>query len=227
MLSVPSPSLPLSEEDIDDLLYFARTDSLSDLQESLSSFSTSTSTLSPSLPPSQLLSLAVDPSTGNSALHMASANGHVEIINYILSIFPDSASSPKEKQEEEGGERESKKGLLDMQNKAGNTALHYASLNGHSPAVKALISAGADPSVQNSAGHEAAFEAERAEKAEVAEFLLGLARDRDGEGMDRGDEDKMELNGEGEKAINGEDGDEQVRELEKGIDQLSTNGTKP
>ena len=227
MPSVPDPTPSLSEEEIDDLLYFARTNSLSDLQESLSSLSTTTSAPSPSWQPSQLLFHAVDPSTGNSALHMVSANGHVEIINYILSLLSDPNSSPGLEQEAEGGE--STKELLNKQNKAGNTALHYASLNGHLSAVKTLITAGADPSVQNSAGHKAAFEAERAEKAEVAEFLLGITRGREGEGegVDRGDEDEVELSGEGGKVVDSGDGGEQVKELEKGMDKLSTNGTKP
>ena len=223
MPCVPDPSPSLPEEDVDDLLYFARTNSLSDLQETLSNLSTTNS--APSLQSSQLLFHAVDPSTGNSALHMASANGHVEIINYILSLLSDPNPNLDLEQEAEGGG--SKKELLNMQNKAGNTALHYASLNGHLSAVKTLVTAGVNPSVQNSAGHEAAFEAERAEKVEVAEFLLGLARGRDGEGVDRGDEDEVELDGDGETVGDGGDGGEEVKELEKGIDKLSTNGTKP
>ena len=224
MPSVSDLDPSLSEEDIDDLLYFARTNSLSDLQETLSNLSTSRSAPPPSLQPLLLLSHAVDPSTGNSALHMASANGHVEIINYILSLFSDPDSNPGL---EQGGGGGSKNELLNMQNKAGNTALHYASLNGHLSAVQALITAGADHGIQNSAGHEAALEAERAEKAEVAEFLLGLARGGDGDGVDKGDADQLELNGEEGKVVDGEDEGGQVEELEKGIDKLSTNGTKP
>lgn len=61
---------------------------------------------------------------------------------------------------------------LNLQNAAGNTPLHWASLNGHLPAVKILIEAGADPTVTNQAGKDAVYEAEASEKTDVATWLL-------------------------------------------------------
>lgn len=61
---------------------------------------------------------------------------------------------------------------LNLQNSSGNTPLHWAALNGHLPAVKLLIEAGADPTVMNKAGKDAVYEAEANEKNELAAWLL-------------------------------------------------------
>lgn len=66
--------ITLDPDTIDDILYFARTNSLADLTELLSTTATSLSTNS-----TAILLAAIDLDTGNSALHMASANGHTGI----------------------------------------------------------------------------------------------------------------------------------------------------
>lgn len=73
---IMSSSYPITLDPatIDDILYFARTNSLADLTELLSTTATSLSTNS-----TAILRAAIDPDTGNSALHMASANGHTGI----------------------------------------------------------------------------------------------------------------------------------------------------
>lgn len=62
--------------------------------------------------------------------------------------------------------------FVNQQNAQGNTALHWGALNGHLPIVKQLIEAKADMWIKNTAGHLAMFEAERAEKNEVVQYLL-------------------------------------------------------
>jgi hypothetical protein len=64
----PTPQTQLSDEEIDDLLYFARTGDL----QALKAFSTEKNTT-----PSDLLTQAIDPSTGNTLLHFCAANGHI------------------------------------------------------------------------------------------------------------------------------------------------------
>lgn len=61
---------------------------------------------------------------------------------------------------------------MDLQNRSGNTPLHWAALNGHLEAVKILIATGANSSVRNKAGHDVVYEAEINSKEDVVEWLL-------------------------------------------------------
>lgn len=91
--------------------------------------------------------------------------------------------------------------ILNAQNKAGNTALHWAALNGHLEAVKVLLEEGSDPTITNQRGHDAVYEAELNDKREVVEWVLkeggeglemGVAGGEEGEGEDVGDEEMEE-----------------------------------
>lgn len=63
--------------------------------------------------------------------------------------------------------------ILAHANNEGNKALHWAALNGHLEAVKALVAKGADMGVRNKAGRTAGFEAQRAGRGDVVGWLLG------------------------------------------------------
>ncbi|KAH9790199.1 ANK REP REGION domain-containing protein [Citrus sinensis] len=67
-------------------------------------------------------------SQGRTALHMASANGHLGIVEYLIGRGVDINASNEEK----------------------NTPLHYACLNGHTEVAKKLVLSGANISVLNS-----------------------------------------------------------------------------
>jgi hypothetical protein len=67
--------------------------------------------------------------------------------------------------------------FLDAVNDAGNTALHWAALNGHLESVKLLIQSGADVTIINRAGHDAVYEAEINDKNEVVDWLLGAVEE--------------------------------------------------
>lgn len=99
------------------------------------------------------LSLTVDEETGNTPLHMACANGHLECVKLILEDPIEAAS-------------------LNAKNASGNTPLHWTCLNGHRNIVEMLIQAGADPLIENNAGLDALFEAENNGREEVIEWLL-------------------------------------------------------
>ena len=67
----------------------------------------------------------------NTALHMSSANGHLEVVKLLLaqkSVTPNQL------------------------NDTGNTALHYAALNGKKDVVQLLIDAKADANIKNEFG---------------------------------------------------------------------------
>lgn len=106
--------------------------------------------------------------------------------------------------------------ILNAQNKAGNTALHWAALNGHLDAVKVLLEEGADPTITNSRGHDAVYEAEVNDRKEVVDWVLkeggeglemGVAGGEEGEleGEEIGDEDEGMAEGAGKE--NGVGGD--------------------
>ena len=72
--------------------------------------------------------------------------------------------------------------IINAQNKAGNTALHWAALNGHLESVKVLLDQGGDPTITNQRGHDAVYEAELNDKKEVVEWVLKEG----GEGLEEG-----------------------------------------
>ncbi|KAL9040742.1 MAG: hypothetical protein Q9214_004361 [Letrouitia sp. 1 TL-2023] len=160
----------VTDDQIDDLLYLARTNSLSDLRKAVSAFSESQNTS-----PQDILLATIHPESGNSLLHMTSANGCMDVLSYLLPPSPTSLD-------------------VNLQNLAGNTPLHWASLNGHLDAVKALVGAGADPALRNATGHDAVYEAEIGGKEEVVSWLL-----KEGKGLEKGvGGDHVEEEGNGE-----------------------------
>ena len=64
--------MPLSEDELDDVLYSARVGDTEALQEALAEASKEHAG-----PPHDILAAAVDAESGNTALHMAAANGHI------------------------------------------------------------------------------------------------------------------------------------------------------
>ncbi|MCJ1271808.1 hypothetical protein MMC22_011713 [Lobaria immixta] len=146
--------MSLTEDEIDDLLYYARNGQLDDFRASIEAFARTSNTSH-----YEVVRAAVDHQSGNSSLHMASANGHSNVLNYVLATIHPASREPRAP-------------TLNVQNASGNTPLHWASLNGHLEAVKILMAAGADPSVTNQAGHDAVYEAEiNSEDAVVKWFL--------------------------------------------------------
>ena len=63
--------MALAEDDIDDLVYFARAGELVDLKEAVDQAAKGTNSS-----PLEVLISAVDPANRNGMLHMAAANGH-------------------------------------------------------------------------------------------------------------------------------------------------------
>jgi len=98
-----------------------------------------------------------DEHTNTNAIHMASANGHFEVIKYLLSKLskPDATK------------------LINEQNNEGNTSLHWAALNGHLDIVKLFCDEyEADAFIKNKFNHDPIFEAENSNKDEVESYFL-------------------------------------------------------
>lgn len=138
---------PLDQEDQDSIIMDARSGDLESLKEIF------TTLIDPSV-----LYTCQDEITKSTALHMASGNGHFDVVEYIVSTVP----------------KEHLKEYINCQNETGNTALHWASLNGKLDIVELLCNDenDADPFIRNNFGHDAIFEAENNGKEDVETFFL-------------------------------------------------------
>lgn len=115
----------------------------------------------------------------------------IGILKYLASLVADPATPPS-----------LRSAILNLQNRSGNTALHWAALNGHLEAVKILVASGANSSVRNKAGFDAVFEAEINSKGAVVEWLLKegnldeeAANNNDDDGDDDDDHDATPRDG--------------------------------
>ncbi|KAK5778280.1 Yar1p PWA37_000474 [Arxiozyma heterogenica] len=137
---------PLDQEDQDAIILDARAGDLDSLKEIF------TTLIDPCM-----LQTCRDSISKSTALHMACGNGHLETTKYILSLIP----------------KDQLKEYVNLQNETGNTALHWAALNGHQPIVELLCDEfEADPFIKNCFGHDAIFEAENNNKEEVETYFL-------------------------------------------------------
>lgn len=219
----PPPSFPLTPDEIDDLIYSSRTDDLEGLKEQIESLINAKDRLpDSSSTKAAILAAAIDydqtDGTGSksSLLHYASANGHLTVVEYLLSLLRESSAGETQREinDEEGTEKTSPTQsysqaslrIINHSNVSGNTPLHWASLNGHLPVVQALVHAGADAKIKNSAGRDCIVEAElaaaegsgdRAEKArECVLWMLKECEGIDGaEGDDTEKENDSQVNG--------------------------------
>lgn len=122
-----------------------------------------------------LLSYA-NPSTGNTALHMAAANGHGHVCSWILGLL-DTPSSSSERY-----------CLLSRKNAHGNTPLHWATINGHQHIVSLFVhpTDSDDQSlvsslinVKNNANRRAVDEAEMHQCRSIMSLLLQIESTKD------------------------------------------------
>lgn len=117
--------------------------------------------------------------------------------------------------------------ILNTQNNAGNTALHWAALNGHLESVKVLLDHGSDPTITNQRGHDAVFEAELNDKQNVVEWVLKEG----GAGLEAGIAGEIaegEAEGDGDEETDNMDedvaDDELSKQVAKELGQLGLEG---
>ncbi|CAK9073073.1 unnamed protein product [Durusdinium trenchii] len=107
---------------------------------------------------------------GSTALLMASANGHLEIVRCLLEA----------------------RASADLANDAGNCPLHWASLNGHLEVVKALVATKANPNVCNEFGKRPFDEAFSKSYSEICEALASVTQFEEPEANDKEEEVQQE-----------------------------------
>ncbi|KIW68386.1 hypothetical protein PV04_04337 [Phialophora macrospora] len=217
-MPAPSSTLPLPPDDIDELIYLTRTNSLADLTTLVTTLSTTHA-----CPPSTIIASAIDVDADglgsqSSLLHYAAGNGHLETMNYLLGLLVDRSVPARDKtpnSDSSGTPASSTRShwLLNHKNVNGNTPLHWAAMNGHLDVVVALVRAGADARVRNAAGRDCIVEAEVSalngrSEAQVKECVVWMLRNCDGveEGVGGGgkEEEGEEEDKTGEGAGNGD-----------------------
>ncbi|KAM7211637.1 Ankyrin repeat-containing domain protein [Rhypophila decipiens] len=158
----------LTEDEIDDLLYFARTGDQEELASTLTALAEREKVST-----AEILSSARDDKK-STCLHMATGNGHLETIKYILTQFQ---NRPKPE----------KQAFLDAGNEFGNTGLHWASLGGFLEVVKFLMAEGASPALANDKNYVPLDLASFGEKFDVVDYFLaqsgGLEEENSAEGL--------------------------------------------
>lgn len=135
----------LTQEEMDAVIYDSREGDLETLKEIFDEIGANT------------LMTIKDDITLSTPLHMAAANGHLESVKYLLSILS----------------KEDALKLASQKNESGNTALHWAAYSGHLEIVKLLCDDyNVDPFERNESGHDAIYEAENNNQAEVENWFL-------------------------------------------------------
>ncbi|KIH87131.1 ankyrin repeat containing protein yar1 [Sporothrix brasiliensis 5110] len=153
----------LTEDEVDDLLYFARANEAADLADTLAAL---VANAGGDATPLSILTSAVDAGK-NTPLHMAAGNGHLDIVTLILSqIKEGQGQSPAP----------ARQAFLDATNAFGNTALHWAAMNGHLAVVRALVEqAGASPALANDKNYVALDLAGLHDQVAVVDYFLASA----------------------------------------------------
>lgn len=158
---------PLDQEDQDSIILDARAGDLESLKEIF------TTLIHP-----KLLITCLESETKSTTLHMACANGHTDVVKYLLTLVKENATS------------EELKDYVNKQNETGNTALHWASLNGKLDVVKLMCGEyEANPFIRNKFDQDAIFEAENNGKEEVEAYFLekyDVEPEQDASSQDKG-----------------------------------------
>ncbi|KAK7691795.1 hypothetical protein QCA50_005198 [Cerrena zonata] len=139
-MSHPNPS----DEDKDELLLSCRYGELGNIEQFVQKLGSDNAS-------------SIRDDNNNTILHMVCANGHIEALDYLLTVIPPS--------------------LLPVQNNAGSTALHWAALNSHLMIVQKLVQHPQGPGkdlidIKNTAGRTPLGEAEVIGWDEGAKWLV-------------------------------------------------------
>lgn len=145
----------MQEFDPDDLLWASRYNQLEELQEVLEAHASQVN---------------AQDERGSTALHMASANGHIEAMKLLLSA---GAS-------------------VDVCNSEGNSALHWACANGRADAVRLLMDHKAEPSKLNAFERTPVDDALDAGHRQCVDIIKSFAEANDDDEVDDVDEEGAE-----------------------------------
>ncbi|KAI0135854.1 ankyrin [Daldinia grandis] len=185
----------LSEDEISDLIYLARTGEDAELTGMVQELADRESATR-----AEIIAAARDDGKAT-CLHMAAANGHAKIVTLILSHFPAPSKPSKEAVPPSSSDEvspsastETEMPYINLQNSFGNTALHWACLGGHLDVVKLLLSRGASPTAANDKDQIPLDLAAFNNHMHVVEYFLSQSKDLEGDnakegGLEKGTQD--------------------------------------
>ncbi|KAG0682082.1 hypothetical protein C6P40_004823 [Pichia californica] len=189
----------LSQEEMDNVIYDARFGDIESLTEIFTKEVEA-----------DVLKTIKDEESLTTPFHMASANGHIEVLKFLINLIKD---------------KEELKNILNFENDCGNTALHWASYNGHLEIVKLLCENGADPFIRNKYNHDSFFEASNNDQESVDDYLLERYGNIVEQDIDDGEEEVEEsgkaVEGESVKFSEGTEIAKVTEEDKKAVDQLT------
>lgn len=171
----------LTEDEIDDLIYFARAGENEDMKETLISLAEREKVTS-----AEILVAARDEAK-STTLHMATGNGHLGESYWAFSMTQAGSMALRSVADKgpemvrqlvdafEGRPKEEKQAFLDEPNEHGNTGLHWAALGGHLETVKLLMEHGASPALANERNYVPLDLANFNDKPEIAQYFLSAA----------------------------------------------------
>ncbi len=171
----------LTEDEIDDLIYFARAGENEDMKETLISLAEREK-----VTPAEILVAARDEAK-STTLHMATGNGHLGESYWAFSMTQAGSMALRSVADKgpemvrqlvdafEGRPKEEKQAFLDEPNEHGNTGLHWAALGGHLETVKLLMEHGASPALANERNYVPLDLANFNDKPEIAQYFLSAA----------------------------------------------------
>ncbi|ATY58971.1 hypothetical protein CCM_09528 [Cordyceps militaris CM01] len=157
----------LTEDEIDDLIYFARIGEGADLMDSVTALADREK-----VAPAVILMASKDEGK-STVLHMATGNGHLETVRKVIECFD---ARPKEE----------KQAFLDEPNEHGNTGMHWAALGGHLDTVKLLMEHGASPALANERDYVPLDLANQNEKTDVSAYFLSFLKELESKNTDEG-----------------------------------------
>ena len=223
--TLESANIKLTADTIDDLVYACRTNDLDWLKEYIPRWAGQLKTTN-----AEIVKSAIDmdeDGMGSRAclLHYPAANGNLELVMYLLESLSVAQSSRSTETNDKDMDHSTstttqeqparqQADLINHQNVSGNTPLHWAALNGHLEIVKALVQAGADPTIVNEAGRDAVVEAEYSSKESAAECANWLLKEC--ESLERG--------AHGAQASEGQPCPEEHDKIDADVEQTQING---
>lgn len=113
--------------------------------------------------PSLIITDNIEDENGNTPLHMAACNGHLDVIKYLLQLLENNALIKKDRIYE----------WVAAKNNSGNTALHWATLTNQLEVIKFLCENWkADPLISNNLGQDSIFVSETNQLQEIEKYYL-------------------------------------------------------